>query len=394
MVLSKSYLSSTHLRIEILDPCTTMDQVEKIWGKLLVKCPHAYFLSWGWVSLWLSSVSFKVDIRFVVGYLDEEPVVGFFLGRKPGLRYGVLPSRTFSLNSTGISNFDQLFVEYNTFLKVALVDLSIKDLIDSFGAWDEVIFPGVSAEFVDSIGIFNKIKQLYFLIDKTEKSYQVELQRIRDAKMDYLGLLSSNRRSQIRRSIKQYELGGRVVVNKASNLEEASVMFDEMVEFHQREWKRRSRPGAFSNQFFYGFHRNLIVNRFDSGEIQLLKIHNEGMVIGYLYNFLYQGNVLFYQSGFNYTDGNSHRPGLVSHYMAILYNASLGYFNYDFLAGEAQYKESLSTTTSSMYWLRLFRTQPRYQVEAVLHNLKQKIATMPVVMEKLKQIRFKLEADG
>lgn len=171
-------------------------------------------------------------------------------------------------------------------------------------------------------------------------------------------------------------------------------MFDEMVEFHQREWKRRSRPGAFSNQFFYGFHRNLIVNRFDSGEIQLLKIHNEGMVIGYLYNFLYQGNVLFYQSGFNYTDGNSHRPGLVSHYMAILYNASLGYFNYDFLAGEAQYKESLSTTTSSMYWLRLFRTQPRYQVEAVLHNLKQKIATMPVVMEKLKQIRFKLEADG
>jgi CelD/BcsL family acetyltransferase involved in cellulose biosynthesis len=77
---------------------------------------------------------------------------------------------------------------------------------------------------------------------------------------------------------------------------------------------------------------------FPRGAIQVLRA--EG--VGVLYNFVDRGRVYFYQSGFHYSPDNRLKPGLVMHYLAVehcLSNPELA--EYDFLAGDSQYKRSL-----------------------------------------------------
>ncbi|MDP1713490.1 MAG: GNAT family N-acetyltransferase [Anaerolineales bacterium] len=392
MSVVNSYVDIAELRFEIFDPFVNINFTEDVWLKISKKCSHNYFTSWGWISTWLFSLPAKNNIQLIVGYLDDKVVVAFFVGRKRGFRYGFLPSKTYSLNSTGDSHFDQLFIEYNSILMVSDLSIKITDLLKPIGGWDEFILQGVSPDFVSSMGLLKgDWHDFYTILDKTESSYYVDLQKIRDLDMDFLSLLSSNRRSQIRRSIKQYELEGKILIREAGSQADALLMFDDLVSLHQREWKRRNRPGAFSDQYFYGFHRDIIQNRFENGEIQLLQVYNEKSSIGYLYNFVYEGNVLFYQSGFNYAEENVYRPGLVSHYFGILHNTEKGYSLYDFLAGESQYKASLSTNTMSMYWIRLIRSKDRYWFENQLLEGKRKLASMPEIFERLKRFKYWLE---
>jgi CelD/BcsL family acetyltransferase involved in cellulose biosynthesis len=85
--------------------------------------------------------------------------------------------------------------------------------------------------------------------------------------------------------------------------------------------------------------------------------------------------VLFYQSGLNYSAGNQYRPGLVSHYFAILHNAAQNMDSYDFLAGDADYKKSLGTNSLPMYWIRLIKNNSRYRLETNAIRIKQTIKT-------------------
>jgi hypothetical protein len=255
--------------------------------------------------------------------------------------------------------------------------------------WDEFVFPGMSPSSIggDRRDFGERMGEFYVLIDALRASYYVDLDKVRAAEMDFMKLLSANKRSQIRRSIKQYELDGNVEVDESRNLDEALAMFDEMVALHQKEWQRRGEPGVFSNNYMLRFHKALIRSRFDRGEIQLLKIGTDSKVIGYLYSFVYCGDVLFYQSGFNYEAENVYRPGLVSHYYAVLHNAGRGAKTYDFLAGEAEYKKSLSTDTTPMYWMRWIRRRPRYYFEKNVLALKKYVLGMPGLAKKLMRLR-------
>lgn len=369
------------LNLRSCNPFRDFDLVEKIWCTLLEKTNHSYFMSWGWMANWIKSLPADSDVRLLVGYIEKDPVLAFFVGSKKRRKYGFLSTRIMSLNSSADPYFDQLYIEYNSILLDQSISLSDKIFQTILGLqdWDEFILPGVSSELVENYKLLNNYdgQRVHFLVDGSMKSFFVELEKIREAGMSYLQILSANKRSQIRRSIKQYEKDGNIQVVEAASVDECLVMFDELVSLHQKEWVKREMPGAFSNTYLYHFHRDLICSRFANGEIQLLHIFNNKMTIGYLYNFTYRGNVLFYQSGFNYMNENVYRPGIVSHYFAILHNASKNYLIYDFLAGDSAYKSSLSTNSIPIYWARLIKKRWRwllvkkvFEVKNLLERLK------------------------
>ncbi len=375
------------------NPFDDIDFLSTVWLALQKKCRHSYFNSWGWISTWIKSLPPGTDIKLVVGYVDDEPVIGFFIGRNRRRKYGFLPSNVVSLNSTSISRYDQLFIEYNSMLAAPSVSGDVDFLFDYLFSlkWDEFSFPGWAPGGVDGVDL-ERVKDIaarhdsFLLVENCEDSNFVELDKIRAAGMDYLKLLSSNRRSQIRRSIKQYEQDGKIQVKEAGNVTEAIGMFENLVLLHQKEWEKRGKPGAFSNQYLLQFHRDLIRTRFDEKEIQVLHIYNDKMDLGYLYNFIYNGEVLFYQSGFNYLAENLYRPGLVSHYFAVMHNAAKDMLRYDFLAGDTGYKSSLSTASVQMYWMRLVRGRVRFQIEKGLADLKEKLRSTPKLKTQIKNI--------
>jgi hypothetical protein len=334
---------------------------------------------------WLESLpKSMVDIRLVVGYLDDEPVIGFFIGRNFQKRFGILPTQVISLNRTGDRYFDILAVEYNSMLfdSSNSIDLDSLFLYIKSLDWDELILPGVSLDFVSIASLLdNSSPHFHVFIDKIQNSYYVELQRIRDSGMNYLHLLSANKRSQVRRSIKQYEMESKIQSRLAADADEAILMLDQLACLHQQRWKNRGKPGAFSNEYFYQFHRDLIRNCFTNGEIQMLHIFNDNMTIGYLYNFVYQRKVLFYQSGFTYSPGNNHRPGLVAHYFAIIHNAEQNMLTYEFLAGDSDYKRSLATNSAPLYWVSLIKNQHRYNIKIGFKKTKKTIKGLLKIMK-------------
>lgn len=381
MIPEDQSLSIDGLIFRSYRPFSNLDFVRGIWLDLLSNSPHSYFTSWGWISTWVNSLPHNYDVEFIVAFDHERPVIAFFLCRRTPKRYGFLSSRILSLNSTGDRYYDELYIEYNSILYDPTV-VPNPNVIVSYlntSAWDEIRLPGISEEFAQGMQLFSSDGRMGgagILIDDSMHSFFVDLQKVRDAGMDFLKLLSANKRSQIRRSIKQYELDGKIKLQEAQTSEEALAMLDQLAVLHQLEWTREGKSGAFSNEYLYQFHKDLIRSRFDEKEIQLLHVHNEKMTIGYLYSFVYQGRVLFYQCGFNYLADNNYRPGLVSHYFAVLHNAAEGRSVYDFLAGDSAYKSSLSTDATSMHWVRLVRSGNRLAFEKLVVALKKRAKTM------------------
>ena len=331
--------------------------IETVWCSMLKICDHDYFLSWGWISTWLKSLPEKADVRLVVGYLQDQPALAFFLGSAQRRKYKVLPVRTISLNTTGMRDLDMLYIEYNSVLCAPSLRFDMSALLKYLEnrSWNEFILPGLSSDFVNQAGLadIKNINDAGVVMEEQATAYYVDLEKVRIANMDYFQLVSSNRRSQIRRSIKEYQKDGEIQVESAVSALQALQMLDALAELHQQEWEKRGEPGVFSNQYLFDFHKALISSRFDLGEIQLLKVFTPSAPIGYLYSFVYNNRILFYQSGFNYQPGNLYRPGLVSHYYGIMHNAQNGKLAYDFMAGEAGYKSSLATDSKPMYWMRL-----------------------------------------
>lgn len=379
------------VRIVEYDRADGISEIERIWCGLQTQCPHDYFLSWGWISTWLESLPKDVDVRLIVGLVQDQPVLAFFIGSARRRKYGFLPTRSLALNTTGSRYFDLLYIEYNSVLALPSLNFSLVDLLHWLEnkRWHEFSLPGLSSGFVQQMGLLGSEAptSVGVLLEEESSAYFVDLARVREAKMDYLGLLSSNKRSQIRRSIKEYEKEGEVHIQEAQSVAEALEMLSALAELHQEEWQKRGKPGVFSNPYLMDFHRKLIASRFEAGEIQILRVFTPQATIGYLYNFVYGGKVLFYQSGLKYRPGNLYRPGLVSHYFSIMQNARTDMRVYDFMAGEAGYKSSLATDSVPMYWVRLVNGKLRLSMERAVLSLKERLKEMPSVADRLKRMR-------
>lgn len=368
--------------------------VEKHWRALLQECQHHYFLSWGWMSTWLKSLPPQHGVRLIVGFLGDEPVLAFFAGLSNKKWGKLFRSRVVSLNATGITWFDKIYLEYNTVLIRPGLTIDAEGLLhalDNF-SWDEFYLPGLSAQFAERfVDLLNDSERFNTILEQKSAAWFVDLEQVREAGMDYLQFLSSNKRNQIRRSIKEYEKDGKIEIRAARNTGEALEFLEQLAALHQKEWRERGMQGAFSNEYFFQFHRDLVSERFPHGEIQMLSVSTPSTVLGYLYSFIYNNRVYFYQSGLNYLPGNVYRPGLVSHYHAILYNAEAGKSVYDFMAGDADYKTSLSTSTEDVYWVRIFHHRALFIAWRWLNSVKAQTKSLPMIsgpLKKLKKILF------
>lgn len=377
------------MRFAQLDPRHEPARVERIWRSLLETCPHHYFLSWGWISTWLDSLPAEQETRLVAGFVDEAPALAFFLGTT--IRKNAAHSwRIAALNATGNPYFDKIYQEYNAVLAHPDIRLDF-DLFQRAChqiRWDELRLPGLAEEFTLLLGSLKDQPTRYnAFIEDDPPAFYIDLERVRQHNLDYQALLSSNKRSQIRRSIKEYEKDGPITLQEAQTPQEALAFLHRLAEYHEREWQQRGQPGAFSNAYFFEFHRELIARRFQHGEIQLLRIATPGTELGYLYNFVYQGWIYCYQSGFNYLPGNIYRPGLISDYFAILHNARLGHQAYDFMAGDSEYKRSLATDSRRMHWMRLFRSRPAFLAWQFFNCIKTTARRFPVVYNLLMRLK-------
>jgi CelD/BcsL family acetyltransferase involved in cellulose biosynthesis len=189
--------------------------------------------------------------------------------------------------------------------------------------------------------------------------------------------LSANTRAQIRRSARRYEEQlGQLQMHRAKDVDEALVLLDELAILLNARRRAKGEQGSFESPAVMQFHRQLIAKLHASREVDLLRLDAGTTPVGYLYNFLQRGKVYFFQSGFRYETDAKMKPGLLTHVAAIQKYCAEGLLEYDFLAGDSQYKRSLSKEARNLHWTVVFRDGPRMKAMLALRGMVQRLRTL------------------
>jgi len=348
-----------------MEDCPAPAVLAPLWQALQAQSDASFFVSWTWIGSWLAGLEPRHRPRLLCARRGDQIVGLGVLVEHMGSRARVMPSRCWYLHETGESEFDTITIEHNGFLvhrdhAVQAEQAMLEYLCKRGPAWDQIHLPG-----------FTHVPSLQTLCDsgvhlreRRDTLASVDLVAVRAAGGDHLARIGSNSRGQVRRSLKAYAELGPVTVTRAASLEQARDFLARLKVLHQRTWTARGLPGAFANPRMEAFHARLIDTGFERGEIQLLRVHAGEHDIGYLYNFVYRGRAMSYQSGFNYqlVEKRNH-PGLAVHALAIQHCLEAGLEVYDFLAGDARYKRQLASDVVPMVWLSLHRASPSLWLE-------------------------------
>ena len=318
--------------------------IAKKWQKLEQKSNSSIFISWLWIGSWLDLVS---EPLFLIEAYQNDKVVGLgFFVEKHRKVLGIFPVKQWWLHRTGDQKKDQIWIEHNDFLLDKCCANDVREaMVNAINEYDssidEIVVGLSTSEVLKSFA--QKYKYVRSLINTF--GYTVDISKVSNEYM--LEILSKNTRSQINRSIKllsqQGELGFRVISEKA----ELACLYDEISTIHIKRWEKEKEGSGFSNVIFTNFHQRLMNNDMQQNTkvVQVSVLSLDKTDIGYLINFVYNNTVYFYLSALTESTNNKIKIGLTLHSKAIQYYADKGIDSYDFLGGEARYKQSLSNNS-------------------------------------------------
>lgn len=350
-------------------------EVGELWRGLQTRSDTSFFLTWDWIGCWLrlsGAEPWLLEVR------QEDAVVGLALLQPASLRrHWVLGVQALMLHQVGDPLRDVITVEYNGLLTdrrctAAATEAAILFLARQRGPrWDELHLPGTpTPEALRPVAEQAGLGVWYY---SYKPSSQVNLQAVRDGGGDYLQTLSANTRQQIRRAARLYAQRGPLAAVAAGSVAEAMDWFEPMKALHQKHWVARGHPGSYAFPFFERFHRALVADCVPRGTVELLRVSAGPDVLGYVYNFVWNGRVLAYHTGVAYEADARLKPGLVCHHLCIERHLRGGAQAYDFLAGDERYKASMGQPGPSMAHVVLQRPRLKLRAEQALRQLKARL---------------------
>lgn len=347
-------------------PLEKRERLPPWWADLFGRASYSsFFLSPEWVGSWVETYGKDFEIE-CVSWTDHGKIIAGCLLARRRVSVGPCRIRLLALNTAGEDAFETPFVEFNDILcEPGYEEVVARSLAGALTdtRWHQFLLCGIEQASVAGRVLAMDLPVVWSSLMRD--SPYVDLTRVRT--QGYGRFLSANTRSKLRRSIKEYAGRGVLGVHTPQHLKECLEYFDKLVDLHQLSWAARGKRGAFVSNKAINFHKSLIEKGWRSKNIEIIRIHCGKDDVGYLYNFLYKNKIYFYQSGLYYEKGNNLRPGLVAHYLAIQHYADRQFVEYDFLAGQARYKTSLSTNQRSLGW---YTAERRTFLMALLKLLK------------------------
>ncbi|WP_016957043.1 GNAT family N-acetyltransferase [Catenovulum agarivorans] len=327
----------TQLKIEITNEAESFINAL---SQLSNQASNSPFTSLLWMKSW---VRLPVNFQFIICFFDGKVVGVAGLCFKTQLRYGLNWQQAY-LHRTGLDEFDQIWPECNDV--VALPEYknqvwqAVLEYFQQSNALELLV--GLS----EPIDYIENSQSLSWYKDMTSTSYARQLHSNFADINSLLNCLSRNSRSQLKRAINK--VVAPVKIEQANTVVQALQMFDWASTHHKKRW----HDSGFLNSHFVEFHKSLIRSGVDNKQVILLQATIGEQVAAVYYYFLQDKRVYFYLGSVNYDDfDDKYKIGLLSHCYAISHFAKLGFELYDFLAGEARYKASLSDieTEQCMY---------------------------------------------
>jgi CelD/BcsL family acetyltransferase involved in cellulose biosynthesis len=317
---------------------------------------RSIFLSPDWLQSWVEVYADDFDGEWLHWEADGRVVGGCLLLERM-IRVKGVPLRSVFLNATGMAAAPTPLSEYNDVLHLgAHREAIVADLVRLLAqrTWSRCFLSGyaegsVCAQLAQVVGSAE-------VECETRPAPYVEFRSLADRPFD--AGLTGNAGTQVRKNRRVYEgRFGPLSVQPAASLDEALHFFDEMTRLHLVRWEAQGESTTLASQAVLNFHRRLIARLWPRGQVELVRVGGADKAIGYLYNYLFQGKVFFFQSGFDYELDAARSPGVLTHALAIEHYRRRGLQEYDFLAGDARYKRSLANCCRDLHWAVLYKDQ-------------------------------------
>lgn len=351
------------------------------WQQLEKKADHSVFLSWPWIQAWLEIIDEPI---VVIEATQAEVIVGLSLWCERTRKvFGFIPIKQALLHRTGESKKDQMWIEYNDFLlaaqnKVAIREAMLNFIKDSDLGWKELVI-GLS-----ETKHLKQIKTVFPIFNESidSRGHKVDLSQVKAAYRSEV--LSKNTRAQINRSYKMLAKLGEVEFNVLVDKDEIQACLPNIADLHLKRWCNIGDGSGFDNEYFVDFHQSMLTNAPHKFiELSVLSVNDEP--IGYLYNYCFEERVYFYLSALTTHLPSKIKVGMLIQALAVEHYFAKGMSSYDFLAGDAQYKRSL---TNESYILSLCHFCVDSKV-LVLENLLKKIKSKTGSI--LKKVHYSLK---
>ena len=329
----------------------------KSWAAIAGDAEHDFFLGSTWINAWLQTAN--PEGEWYLASSDGAPVAAAILS-KPTRHWRNPLMDEYRLHETGNERTDGLFIEYNGILaRPEFARDSLKAIISALRRkYAGPLQRLRSAQLIVSAASpsFTRLMQKTFpdmRIFHKEKSPYAALARLRSQRQDYLSALSGNARAQLRHARRDIETIGPLTLERAATVQQGLEFIRQLKPLHIARWRELGKPSAFDNPVFEPFLTALVTSGVPVGTVDILRACAGGKPFGYLVNFRHHGACLNYASGFAFDEFAQMKPGLVTHLLAIEDADRNGSASYNFLAGAARYKTSLSTDSDELCWLKL-----------------------------------------
>ena len=238
---------------------------------------------------------------------------------------------------------------------------------------DQLVLSGIDPDFELAACRAAGLAGLLTEVKAEDAAPWIDFAKVRQKGGDYRATLGRSTRQAVSRAMRLYAERGPIEFRTMEATTEALAAFDLLADLHQSRWGRK---GAFANPSFRRFHEELIARGVPTGAVRISRTLAGDQTIGVLYNFVHDGRVLNYQSGFLYESDGRLKPGLVSHVLAIQDSIARGERSYDFLAGGAGHKSHLANREHAMKWIAIGRDSPERRIEAKLRDAKRMLRTI------------------
>ncbi len=358
-----------------------LNELGIIWQSLQARSDHSFFTSWAWIGCWLDTLPKSLKPLLLKGESAGRTIGLGIIFAKTRHQLKLFETPAFYLNTTGDPYFDEITIEYNGFLvdRAAAPEIA-KELLSFLFTNHE---HRCNEVFIDGGSDTQSMQRIApagtrLQIPRIRSCYSVDLDALRASGQEYIATLSSSRRYNIRRSIRKYAELGQLNTRVADSVTEALFFLDKLSQLHQAYWRKKGTTGAFTNPFFYDFIQRIISTQFASGCVQLMRICTGDRAIGYLLNFVYQGHVYQYQSGFDYDICKKYNsPGYVCHLQAVEHNLKSGHHMYDYMAGDSDYKKVMGKRLGELSWQVIQRDTLGFRIENRIRHVVRKLRSVP-----------------
>jgi CelD/BcsL family acetyltransferase involved in cellulose biosynthesis len=331
-------------------PAREWRHVAPLWAELFEAASFSFFMSPDWINTWMSVFGPLLEPVILV-FRDGASVQGACLVVESNIRAGVLTFRRISLNAAGESASEATYGEFNDLVCRPGAEAAVARALAGYLSarnWDELLLTG----FEPGTG-YDLLRRHFADLaweEDRRPSYYVDLNAIRGSGGRFESVLGKSTRKRVRQNRRHFSAEAPLTLEQAESVARALSMFEELASLNRDRREGLGGTSVFEADRFLEFHRRLIATSFGNNAIRFVRVATQDRTIGIVYLYELRGKVYFYQCGFHFESDSQWSPGTLTVAESIENCLDAGHAEYDFLAGDAGYKERLSTASRTLVW--------------------------------------------